>query len=65
MREVVLKTPMKDEEIMALVKGAFSAFWTPQFFFRKVKEGLTSWERFRYYVFLAWRYWGKLWEFKE
>jgi radical SAM superfamily enzyme YgiQ (UPF0313 family) len=64
MREVVLKTPMKDEEIMALVKGAFSAFWTPQFFFRKLKQGLTNWERFKYYLFLASRYWGKLWEFK-
>ncbi len=64
MKEPVMKTSMSDEEVMGLVKGIFSSFWSPEFLFRKVKEALTDGEKFRYYLFFAGRYFGKLLEFK-
>lgn len=64
MREPIMKTPMTDGEIIGLTKRIFSSFWSPQFFFRKLKEGLTNWERFKYYLSFALRYFGKLLEFR-
>ncbi len=64
MKEPVMKTPMKDEEIMALVRGIYSAFWTPEFVGRKLKEGLTNWDRFKYYVWFALKYFSRVMDFR-
>lgn len=59
MKEPILKTPMTDEEVLALVNGIYSSFLTPRFILRKLKEGLTSWDRFKYYVSLAMKFLSK------
>jgi len=64
MKEPVIKTPMKDEEVMALVRGIYSAFWTPAFVWRKLKEGLTSGDRFKYYVWFALKYFSRVMDFR-
>jgi radical SAM superfamily enzyme YgiQ (UPF0313 family) len=59
MKEPVMKTPMKDEEVMGLVRGLYSSFWSPQFVLRKVKEGLTDWDKFKYYFWLGIKFFSK------
>ncbi len=36
MSQPVMKTPMKDEEVMALTQGLYKSFLTPQFVFHKI-----------------------------
>lgn len=64
MKEPVMKTAMSGEEIMSLTRGIYSSFWTPKFFFRKLKEGLTSWDRFRYYSWFGLKYFSRLMDFR-
>jgi len=63
MREPILKTEMSDEEIKSLVQGLYKAFFSPQFFFRKLKEGLTDWDMFKYYVRFALKFFSKMLDF--
>lgn len=42
MREPVMKTPMPDDEIMAMTRGLYKSFLTPRFILRKVKS-IRSW----------------------
>ncbi|HUW22038.1 MAG TPA: radical SAM protein [Candidatus Bathyarchaeia archaeon] len=59
MKEPVMKTPITDEEIMALIRNIYSSFLTPEFIWRKLKEGLTDWDRFKYYTWLGVKYFSK------
>ena len=63
MKEPVMKTPMEDEEIMTLVRNMFDSFWAPGFIFRKLIQGLTSWDKFKYYFWFALKYFGKKLDF--
>jgi len=63
MKEPVMKTPMGDEEIMGLVRGLYASIWTPQFVARKLKEGFTSYDRFRYYLRLGLKFFSKRMDF--
>jgi radical SAM superfamily enzyme YgiQ (UPF0313 family) len=63
MKEPIMKTKMSDQEIMGLVQSIYSAFLSPQFVFRKLKEALTSWERFKYYSWLALKFFSKKLDF--
>lgn len=64
MKEPVMKTPMKDEELMELVRKIYSSFLTPQFLWRKIKEALTDWEKAKYYAWLGWKWLSKRRDFK-
>ena len=64
MKEPIMKTPMSHQEVMALVRGIYSAFWTPEFVWRKLKEGLTSGERFRYYLWFGLKYFSRRADFR-
>lgn len=65
MKEPIMKTPMGDKEVMALVRGIYSSFLTPQFIWRKLKEGITNGDRFKYYTWLAWKYFSKKKDFRK
>ncbi len=64
MREPVMKTLMSDREIMGLVRGIYGSFRTPEFIWRKLKEGLTSRERFKYFLWLALKYFSRGMDFR-
>jgi anaerobic magnesium-protoporphyrin IX monomethyl ester cyclase len=64
MGEPVMKTPMSDEEIMGLVRGIYGSFRTPEFIWRKLREGLTSRERFKYFLWLALKYFSRGMDFR-
>lgn len=64
MREPVLKTAMSDEEIKGLVRGFFyKSIFSPQFVIRKLKEGLTNWDLFKYYMRFTLKFFSKLRDF--
>ena len=63
MREPILKTEMSDEEIKGLVQGLYKSILTPQFIFRKLKEALTDWDMFRYYLRMTFKFFSKLTDF--
>jgi len=63
MREPILKTEMSDEEIKGLVQGLYKSVLTPKFILRKLKEALTSWENFKYYLRMARKFFSKLVDF--
>lgn len=59
MREPVMKTPMENEKILKLVRGMYSSFWSPQFVARKLWQGLTSWDHFKYYFWFGIKFFSK------
>jgi radical SAM superfamily enzyme YgiQ (UPF0313 family) len=59
MREPVMKIPMSDEQLTGLVKGFFSSFWSPEFVARKIWQGLTSYDHFKYYFWMGMKYFSK------
>ncbi len=59
MKEPVMKTPMKNQEIMALVRDLYASFWTPTFVVRKLKEGFSDKDKFRYYLWLGLKYFSR------
>lgn len=59
MKEPVMRTPMKDEEVVALVREMFNSFWSPEFVLRKLKQGLTSGDRFKYYLWFTLKFFSK------
>jgi len=59
MKEPIMRTPMGDEELMRMVRAIYSSFLTPRFIFRKLKEGLSSGSQFKYYSWLAWKFFSK------
>lgn len=63
MREPILKTKMSDEEIKGLVQGLFKSIFSPQWLGRKLKEGLSDWETFKYYVRMTLKFPSKLGDF--
>lgn len=65
MKEPVMKTPMKDEEIMGLVRSIYSSFLTPEFILRKLKDALTDWEKAKYYAWLGWKWLSKRKDFND
>lgn len=64
MREPILKTEMPDEEILALTRGLFKTIFTPQFIFRKLKEGLSSRDKFKTYIWFTIKFFSKLLDFR-
>jgi len=66
MREPILKTEMSEEEIKGLVRGFFyKSIFSPRFFFRKLREGLTNWDLFKYYVRFALKFPSKMLDFSN
>ncbi|MBM4402081.1 MAG: radical SAM protein, partial [Candidatus Cloacimonetes bacterium] len=63
MREPVLKTEMSDEEILGLVRDFYKSIFSPQFVLRKLKEGLTDWDLFRYYIRFGFKFFSRLSDF--
>ena len=63
MREPILKTEMSDEEIKGLVQGLYRSILSPQFIIRKLKEALTDWDLFKYYMRFALKFPSKLLDF--
>lgn len=65
MREPILKTKMSDAEIKGLVQGLYKSIFSPQFILRKLKEGLTDWDLFKYYLRFALKFPSKLLDFSK
>lgn len=65
MKEPIMKTPMADKEIMELVRGIYTSFLSPQFIFRKAKEALTDFDKFKYYLWLSWKFFSKRKDFSS
>jgi len=65
MGEPILKTEMSDEEIKSLVQGLYKSIFSLEFMLRKLKEGLTDWDTFRYYFRFALKFPSKLMDFKR
>ena len=65
MSQPVLKTELSDEKLKAYVRKFYSAFFTPQWLIMKLKEGLTNWETFKYYLRFVRRYFSKLLDFSS
>ncbi len=63
MQAPVLKTPMPDEELKGLVRAFYKSFWSPQFVWRKIKEGLSDWDMFKYYLRFGRKFFSKLVDF--
>ncbi|MFC1790402.1 B12-binding domain-containing radical SAM protein [Patescibacteria group bacterium] len=63
MKEPIMKVPMSDQEIMGLVRGIYGSFWSAEFIFRKMKEALTDRDKFRYYLWMARKYFSKIKDF--
>lgn len=59
MGEPVMKTPMSDQEVMKLVRSIYDSFWSPSFILRKLKEGLTNFDKFKYYTWLGLKYFSR------
>ena len=64
MRQPILKTAMSAEEIKGLVQGLYKSILTPQFIWRKIKEGLSDWDTFRAYLRYALKFFSKMIDFK-
>jgi hypothetical protein len=56
---------MTDEEAMGLVRGIYASFWSPGFIWRKLKEALTDWDKFKYYTWLAVKFFSKRKDFRS
>ncbi|MBU1071523.1 B12-binding domain-containing radical SAM protein [Patescibacteria group bacterium] len=63
MRQPIMKTKMSNIEINSLVREIYNSIWTPQFILRKLKEGLTDWSKFKYYTWLALKFFSKKLDF--
>jgi len=63
MRQPIMKTKMSDDEINALVRGIYDSIWTPRFVLRKLKEGLTDRDKFKYYIWLTLKFFSKKLDF--
>jgi radical SAM superfamily enzyme YgiQ (UPF0313 family)/intein/homing endonuclease len=64
MKESVMKTEMTNKEIMGMIQGIYSAFWNPRFVLKRLREGLTNWERFKYYAFMALKFASRKLDFR-
>ncbi len=64
MHAPVLETPMSDDELKELVRSFYKSFWSPQFVWRKIKEGLSDWDMFKYYLRFGRKFVSKLIDFK-
>lgn len=64
MREPILKTEMSEEEIKGMVQGLYKSVLTPAFIFRKLKEALTDWDTFKYYLRMTKKFFSKLVDFQ-
>lgn len=65
MRESILKTEMSGQEIKNLIQGFYKSIFTPQWLFRKAKEGLTDWNSLKYYLRMTFKFPTKLLDFKK
>ena len=65
MREPILKTEMSDEEIKGLVQGLYKSIFSPQWILRKIKEALTDWDTFKYYLRMSFKFFSKLLDFSK
>jgi radical SAM superfamily enzyme YgiQ (UPF0313 family) len=65
MKEPVMKTPMSDGMVMDLVRRLYDSFWTPNFVLRKLKEGLTDKDKFRYYLWSGLKYFSRGIDFRQ
>jgi hypothetical protein len=63
MKSPIMKSSISNEEVLRLVREIYSSFWSPQFIFRKAKEGITSWDKFAYFSRLAAKYFSKRTDF--
>jgi len=63
MRRPILKTEMTEEEMKMMVKNFYKLVFTPRWFLRKLKEGLSSWENFRYYSWMGLKFFSKIRDF--
>ena len=59
MSRPVLKTSLTKKETKNLIQAFYQAIFSPQFIFRKIKEGLTSWQVFKYYLRLSLGFFSK------
>lgn len=64
MKQPVLKTEMTDEEVTGLVRGIYNSIWSPEFIWRKLKEGLTNWDSFKYYFRMGLKFFSKRLDFR-
>lgn len=66
MKAPVMKTEMKDEELMGLVRGLYAAaVSSPEFIGRKLKEGFTDLDKFRYYIWSGLKYFSRMMDFRQ
>jgi radical SAM superfamily enzyme YgiQ (UPF0313 family) len=63
MREPVMKTEMRDSELLALTRGIYKSFLTPRFILRKL-AAIRSWADVRFYWRAARRVIGHLLDFR-
>ncbi len=65
MRQPILKTEMRDQEIKELVQGLYKSIFSPQFVARKIKEAFSDWDTFKYYVRFGLKFPSKLLDFRR
>ena len=65
MSEPILKTEINDKEIKALVQGFYKSIFSFQFVLRKLKQGFSDFDIFRYYVRFGLKFFSKLLDFKK
>jgi radical SAM superfamily enzyme YgiQ (UPF0313 family) len=65
MREPILKTEMRDEEILALVRSLYKSIFSPHFFFSKIKQAFSNPRIFSYYWRLGFKFFSKLADFRR
>ncbi len=53
MRSTVLKTKISDKEIKGLIRSFYGSVFSAQFILRKLYQGLTNWDLFKYYLRLS------------
>lgn len=63
MKTLVVKTVLTNEEISELVRKLYGSFWTPSFIFRKLREGFTDFDKFRYYLWSGLKYFSRSLDF--
>ena len=63
MREPIMKTPMPDEEILAMTRGIYKSFLTPRFVLRKLRQ-VRNWRDIAFYWKAAFRVLGHLLDFR-
>jgi radical SAM superfamily enzyme YgiQ (UPF0313 family) len=64
MKEPVMKTPLADEAILELVRNLYRSFFSPAFVWRKLKEGITDRDKFKYYFWLGKKFFSRLTDFR-